>query len=262
MFALGFREGLEAGLIVAFIAAAVRGTPTVRMLRLAVVAAVGLSAGLVAVVRAVHLDLDATTRHSIKVVVALVAVAILTSTVRWSGSFVSEPHVAHPTSNRLAVVAFLAVLREGLELAIFPAAGADDRWGPGTPAMIAGVVVAASFAFVVYTVCSESQVRLALATAVPLVLIAAGLVASAIRSAQEAFDWNHRPVFDARWAGNPDGWLPSLIKGVFGIHASPTALEIVGHATYLAVMAVIVWRLFGAHRSTVVNRRPTRTHLA
>lgn len=244
MFTLGLREGLEAALIVALLASLARGTDQARRLAGAVVGAIVLSAVTVIVVRRLHLQLDETTLHAIKAVVAAGAVLVLTSTIRWSASMIASTDIAvqFVQSGAIASVAFLAVAREGLELAVFPGAGEQASWGPGHGAMIAGVAVAAVVGAGVFAVFRVEPERLIVVTAVLLTLIAAGMAAAALRSGQIALGRTPEPLFDASWLYPSSAEARDLLKGLLGIHATPTPLEVFAYLAYLVVLAgLVVW---------------------
>lgn len=246
MFTLGFREGLEASLIVALLASLVRGTDQVRRLVTSVLAAVIVSAVLVMLVRRLHLELDERTLHAVKAVVAVGAVLVLTSTIRWSASMIvsTDRAVQFVRSGAIGSVAFLAVVREGLELAVFPGAGEEAGWGPGHGAMLAGVAVAAVVGLGVFMLFRLAPERLIVITGVVLALIAAGLAAAAFRSGQIALGWEADPLFDASWLYPTSADLQVLLKGLLGVHATPTTLEVVAYLTYLVVIASLIgWSL-------------------
>ena len=142
-------------------------------------------------------------------------------------------------------MAFFAVIREGIEtsvflLAAFQASGDAASAGAGA---ILGILVAVVVGAAIY----RGGVRLNLArffrvTAVALVLVAAGLVMSAVHTAHEAgwlYSLQSRAV-DLRWLVQPGTVSSSLLTGVLGLQPQPTVGEAVLWVVYLVPMLVIV----------------------
>jgi high-affinity iron transporter len=147
----------------------------------------------------------------------------------------------------LVVMAFLAVLREGLETAVFMLAAfqQSDRPGlTGTGALL-GVAVAVVLGYLIY----RGGVKLNLSkffrvTGVVLVLVGAGLFAFAVHTAHEGGWWNillGRAV-DLRWLIDPGSVQSALITGMFGIQPEPTWGEVLAFLAYAVPMTVYVWR--------------------
>jgi high-affinity iron transporter len=147
----------------------------------------------------------------------------------------------------LIVMAFLAVLREGLETAVFMLAAFQQSDRPaltGTGALL-GVLVAVVLGYLIY----RGGVKINLAkffriTGVVLVLVGAGLLAFAVHTAHEAGWWNimlDRAV-DLRWLIDPGSVQSALITGMFGIQPEPTWGELLAFAAYAVPMTIYVCR--------------------
>jgi high-affinity iron transporter len=148
----------------------------------------------------------------------------------------------------LVVMAFLAVLKEGFETSVFLLAAAETSHGNRWFAVLGGAVgIAASIALGIglyFGVLKLNLGRFFRVTGVFLVLIAAGLVLGALRTAHEA-GWvtiGQQRVFDF------SPWMPSnsvqgaLIRGVFGIPADPRLIEVLGWMLYaVPVLVVFLW---------------------
>jgi high-affinity iron transporter len=81
-------------------------------------------------------------------------------------------------------------------------------------------------------------------TSVVLVLVAAGLVASAIHTAHEATWLNHlqHPALDMSWLVDPGSVGSSLLTGMFGIQPQPTVGEVLGWLLYaVPMLAYVLW---------------------
>jgi high-affinity iron transporter len=144
-------------------------------------------------------------------------------------------------------MAFFAVLREGLETAVFLLAAfqaSGDSTAAGSGALL-GVLVAVAIGFGIY----RGGIRLNLArffraTAAVLVLVAAGLVATAIHTAHEATWLNslQAQAIDLSWLVRPGTITSSLVTGVLGIQPQPTIGEVLGYAIYaVPMLALVLW---------------------
>jgi high-affinity iron transporter len=151
------------------------------------------------VLRIVDNELPQRRPEGLETVVALVAVAMVTYMMVWmtehardlKGQLQNQAAEALAQGSALALVAmaFLAVLREGFETAVFLLAAFNDATDPVPPGLgvVLGLVVAVALGVGIY----RGGLRLNLsrffrATGAVLVLVAAGLVASSLHTAAEA----------------------------------------------------------------------------
>jgi high-affinity iron transporter len=257
-FVIALREGLEASLIVGIIAAFLRRQNRPDALR-AMWAGVGLAVMLclaVAVVlRIVDNQLPHREQEGLETIVALVAVGMVTYMVVWmtehardlKGQLQEQAAGALAQGSALALVAmaFLAVLREGFETSVFLLAAFNDATDPA-PAGI-GVVLGLALAIVLGFGIYRGGLRLNLSrffrvTGAVLVIVAAGLVASALHTAAEA-GWvvgGQAEALDLSAIVRPGTVWESLITGILGIHPEPTVIEVVGWLLYAIPMLTIV----------------------
>jgi high-affinity iron transporter len=142
-------------------------------------------------------------------------------------------------------MAFFAVIREGFETAVFLLAAFDATTSPiaaGTGALL-GVLLAAALGYGIY----RGGVRIDLArffrvTGVVLVLVAAGLVASALHTAHEAGWLNglQAQALDLRWLVDPGSVRSALLTGMLGLQPQPTVGEVGGYLLYAVPMLLFV----------------------
>jgi high-affinity iron transporter len=163
--------------------------------------------------------------------------------------------LASGSSRALVVMAFLAVLREGFETAVFLLAtfhASGDATTSWLGAVI-GIALAAAIGYGIY----RGGVRLNLArffriTGLVLVVVAAGLVMTAFHTANEA-GWltaGQVQAFDLSWLVRPGTPLSSLLTGVLGIQPYPVWIEVIAWLAYLVPMLVIVaWPARGYRRA-------------
>lgn len=142
-------------------------------------------------------------------------------------------------------MAFLAVLREGFEtvvflLATFHASGdATASW----LGAVLGILLAVVLGYAIY----KGGVHLNLSkffrvTGIVLVVIAAGLVMTAVHTANEAgwLNFGQTQAFDLSWLVRPGTPLESFVTGVFGIQPYPVWVEVIAWLAYLVPMLVVV----------------------
>lgn len=249
VFALGLREGLEAAVVVAVVAVVVRPTRFRRRLLVSIGGALAVCVVVVLLVRSVNATASDQTRQLVKLFVAGGAVVALTSTARWmlrygrdgvapAGTLLLSPAQA----TALIATASLAVVREGLELAVLPAASSHDPWAPSSPSMLAGVGVATGIGLLAYAVGSRSLGVTVRVSAPLLLLIAGGLTTAVVRSAHAAFRVDAAAAFEISWLAELPAWLRDLTRGLFGWHASPTATEALVYVVYGVGAALLLLR--------------------
>ena len=268
-FVIGLREGLEAALIVGIVAAFLgqQGRrDALRQVWAGTGAAVAICVGIAIVLQVISSDLPQRQQEGLETVVGALAVCMVTYMIMFmrrhardlkgdlEGAAASA--LAAGSSRALVLMAFLAVLREGFETAVFLLAtfhasgNAADSW----VGAVLGILLAAVIGYGIY----RGGVRLNLArffrvTGLVLVVVAAGLVMTAFRTANEA-GWlsaGQAQAFDLSWAVRPGTPLSSLLTGVLGIQPYPAWIEVTAWLAYLVPMIVIVaWpaRRGGGHR--------------
>jgi len=148
----------------------------------------------------------------------------------------------------LFALAFLAVAREGLELAIFLTASvlATDA----LPTLLGALLGLAGAAFLGYLLFATTR-HLSLKqffriTNVLLILFAAGLVAHAVHEFNEAA--LIAPVIEQVWDVNPvldeNSQAGQVLKALFGYNGNPSLSEVLAYSGYL----IFLWLLFNKDR--------------
>src|ERR1700761_6197682 len=216
-FVIGLREGLEAALIVGIVAAFLKqrgGSRELRWVWTGVAAAVLICLAVGVTLRIVSADLPTRQQEGLETVIGAVAVAMVTYMVIWMRRHSRDlkgqlegaagSALAQGSAKALVPMAFLAVLREGLETAVFLLA-AFNASGKGLSAGLGalfGILVAAILGYGIY----RGGVRINLsrffrATGLVLVIVAAGLVMTALHTAHEAgwLNAGQDRVFDISW---------------------------------------------------------------
>lgn len=257
-FVITLREGVEAALIIGIIAAFLRQegrADGLRQMWLGVGVAVLLCILVAVGLRVAGDELPARQAEGLAAAVALVAVGFVTYMIVWMGRHARELRgrlqrevagaLARGSLAALVAMAFFAVLREGFETTVFLLAIFEDASDPAAAGAggILGLLAAVLLGWGLY----RGGVRIDLArffklTGVVLVLVAAGLVAGALRSAAEA-GWltaGQAQALDLTWLVQPGSVVGALLTGLFGVEAEPTVIEVVGWLAYAVPMLVFV----------------------
>jgi len=259
-FVIGLREGLEAALIVGIVAAFLRQreqTKAFRWMWIGVVGAVVLCAAGGIGLHLASEQLPQREQEQLETVVGLVAVAMITWMIVWvhhhAASLKEDLQLRADialiagSGAALAFMAFLAVLREGLETAVFLVAAFDASTQPeltGTGAAL-GVLVAVILGYAIY----KGGVKINLSkffriTGVVLVLVAAGLLATAVHTAHEGGWLNsfQEHAVNLEWLVRRGSVQSALLTGMLGIQPEPTVGEVFVWFLYAIPMTIYVLR--------------------
>jgi len=215
-------------------------------------------------------------QEGLESIIALVAVAMVTYMIVWMRRHArsmrrlleGEAASALARGSVLALVgmAFFAVVREGMETAVFLLAvfeSSSDTVAASTGA-VAGLAVAVVVGYLFY----KGGVRINLSrffrvTGVVLVLVAAGLVASAFHAAHEATWFNvlQARVVDLSWLVAPGSVRAALLTGMLGLRPEPTVGETLGWLLYAVPVGLYVlwpdrWRLAPRRQPAPAGRQP------
>jgi high-affinity iron transporter len=257
---IGLREGLEAALIVGIVAAFAKRNGRSKdmwLLWVGVATAVTLCAGVAVILKVAEENLPQKQQEGLETIIGLVAVAMVTWMIVWmrrhardlKGDLELHAAAALATGSAwaLIIMAFLAVLREGLETSVFLLAAfqaSTDPFLAGLGAVL-GILVAVVIGYGVY----KGGVKINLArffkiTGAVLVLVAAGLLSMAVHTAHEAgwLDAFQSNVANLRWLVQPGSVRAALLTGMFGIQPKPTAGEAFVWIAYaVPMLAYVLW---------------------
>jgi high-affinity iron transporter len=257
-FVIGLREGVEASLIVGIVAAFLAQRGAQRQLRwvwAGVLLAVAICVGVAVVLQIVDDNLPQKQQEGLETIVALVAVVMVTTMILWmSKNARTLKHdleeragaaVAQGSAFALVAMAFLAVLREGFETAVFllSAFQASSNRGAASGGALLGILVAIVIGFAIYK--GGVKINLAkffTATGLVLVLVAAGLVAFAAHTGHEAgwINFGQEELVDLSWLIKPGTVQSALLTGVLGIQPKPTVIEGVAWLVYFVPVTAFV----------------------
>jgi high-affinity iron transporter len=254
-FLLSLREGLEAALIIGIVLGALRKlhrgelTSTVWAGAIsAILVSVGVGIGLFAV----GVELEGKAEQIFEGLTMLLAAGVLTWMIFWmnrqSRNIKSELEagvtktVSSTDKRGLFWLAFLAVVREGIELALFLAAAA---FASTTQSTVLGALLGLGTAALLGWTFFATTLRLDLrrffqVTGILLILFAAGLVAHGVHELNEA--GIIPAIIDPLWNANaiiPEtSFIGTILYTLFGYNATPTLTEMLAYFGYLAAVLI------------------------
>ncbi len=257
---IGLREGVEASLIVGIVAAFLRQRGETRALRwvwVGVIAAVVLCTGVAVALQVIDSHLPQRQQEGLETVIAVIAVGMVTWMIMWMARNArglrgelearADLAVASGSASALVAMAFLAVLREGFETAVFLLAAfqASSNRSASISGALIGIAVAVVIGYGIYR--GGVKINLAkffVATGLVLVLVAGGLVAFAMHTAHEAgwLNIGQEQLVNLRWLIKPGTIRSALFTGVLGIQPKPTVVEGIGWLCYVVPMTWFVLR--------------------
>ncbi len=257
---IGLREGLEASLIVGIIAAFLNQSgrrDALKQVWLGVAAAVVLCLAVGIGLFVLSRELPQKAQEGLETVVGIFALAMVTFMIFWMTKHArtmkrelegaAQLALADGSAKALVAMAFLAVLREGFETAVFLIAviQTSTSAGTATAGAVIGIVIAVFLGYGIY----RGGIHLNLGrffkiTGLVLAVVAAGLAMTAVHTAFEA-GWltaGQSTALDLTWLVRPGTVGSSLITGVLGIQPKPTVAEVVAWLVYaVPVLAYVVW---------------------
>ena len=270
-YVIGLREGLEAALIVSIVAAFLRRQgqrEALRYMWIGVALAVVLCTAVGVALQLFDEQLPDNQQEQLETVVAVLAVAMVTFMIVWMrrnaaglrGEIERSAAAALATGSLVGLVAmaFFAVLREGFETAVFLLAAFQESGNELTAGLGAtlGILSAVVIGAGLYR--GGSRINLARffrVTGVFLVLIAAGLLATAVHTAHEGgwLDSFQGQALDLGWLVVPGTVTSSLLTGMLGLQPQPTIGEVAAYLIYAVPMLLFV--LWPARRAAAPPQR-------
>ena len=255
-FVLAFREGLEAALIISIVLGVVVKLERRRLIPVVWLGAAGgmvLSLLLAGVLFQAGLELEGASEELFEAVTMLLAAGVLTWMVFWmrneSGGLRDrvETTVSQGEGRwQVFLISFLAVLREGVELALFLlAAGFANNSRQVIPGATLGLAAAALTGLLWF----RSSNRLSLrrffqVTNILLLLFAAGLFALGVHALIE-LRWLPgliEPLYDLTAILPESSPLGTLLSALFGYRQAPALLEVAAFWGYLVALSAILYR--------------------
>ena len=269
-FLIGLREGLEAGLVVSILLAALRKTAAPETadhrvssapVWLGVLGAVMVAGSFAAVLTFSTSVLSSRAQEAVGGLLSVLAVGLVTGMVFWmrrtaaslSAQLRGEVQRAVAVgAGALTITAFLAVGREGLETTLF--LWTAVRASGSTAAPLVGAALGLAAAVVLCGLLYRRAVRLNVGvffsrTAIALIVIAAGVLSYGLGDLQDAglLSGQRWIAFDLTAHVDPNAWWVSIVTGATELAPKMTVLQVVAWLAYLAVVI-----------PTFVHARPAR----
>ncbi len=261
-YLIGLREGLEATLIVVLLMAYLVKSGRrhlIPRLWVGVGIAAGASIGFGALLTYGPRGLTFQAQETIGGSLSVLAVGLVTWMVFWMartartlGSDLRSRVDRHAdgTAWGLAVIAAVAVGREGLETALFLWAAAQSSGSSASP--LIGALLGLATAAVLGYLLHRGALRVNLGkfftwSGAALIVIAGGVLAYAIHDFQEAgiLPGLHSLAFDVSGAVPPSSWYGTLLKGTLNFSPATTWLEA---AAWLVYVPPVIYLYFRSNR--------------
>ena len=245
-FIIALREGLEAALIVGILLAYLKKTNRSHLLRavwIGVGLAIALSMGLGAALTFTSHELSESGEKTFAGITSIIAVALVTIMVFWMKSAArgmrenlhNKVDSSIATSSMgaiaLALTAFFAVAREGLETALFLYTNFSTAGGSVGPAsgLIFGLAGAVLLGYLLYKRAVDFNIgQFFKLTGVALIVVAAGVLSHGIGEFQE-LGWLPG-ISNTAWSIDswlsPDSFVAGLLSGSVGFATTTTWLQV------------------------------------
>jgi high-affinity iron transporter len=257
---IAFREGLEIALVIGILVSYLIRTGRKEQLPsiVAGTATALLLSGIIAIVmNQIGAELEDPYEQLFEGTTMFVAVGLLTWMIFWmryQSRFMKQEleqrmQRALSTGARVSLfaLAFVVVVREGIETALFLAANAFAADGLSTLlGALIGLALAAAAGVLIYGLAVRVNLRMFFdVTSVLLVLFAAGLLAHGVHEFQEigllpilsATAWDTANLLSNESA------LGSVLRALVGYNAEPSLLEVAGYLFYWVVILLGIWRV-------------------
>jgi high-affinity iron transporter len=255
---LAFREGLEAALILGIVLGVLRRTQRMDgalpvWMGAALAGLISITVG--AALYALGVAFEGPAEQIFEGVAMLLAAAVLTWMIFWmarqgrdlQNKLESDVRRAALQGGKWALfgLAFVAVLREGIELALFLTAAAfTASAAPTVVGGVLGLIAAAVAGWLLFATTRRLNIRTYFrVTSFLLLIFAAGLVAHGVHEFNEvgwipaikANVWDINPVLDE---GSEIG---QVLKALFGYNGNPSLSEVLSYVLYWVVVLGAMW---------------------
>lgn len=250
---LSLREGLEAALIIGILLGTLRKIDRAEfrpVIWAGTLSALVTSMAAGAALYGMGASFEGRAEEAFEGVTMLLAAGVLTWVILWmhyqsqmiDGQLESEIQQAAFKGSRKALfaLAFLAVVREGIELALILTTASFNAGGSE---VILGAALGLGLAVLLAGLLFKSLIRLDLqkffrVTSIVLILFAAGLVAHGVHELNEAgwvpgvidHVWDLNPILDEK------SFTGEMLKTLFGYNGNPSLTEVTAYGLYYVVL--------------------------
>ena len=249
-FLITLREGLEASLIVAILLTYLAKTDRKADARYVWTGTFSAIAACLVAGTAIYLAVDGLNgkvEMATEGTIALAAAAVLTQMIFWmrknSQNLSAElrAKVDQSAKTALFTIAFVAVVREGLETVLF-LLSAETTSSSGTSVVVGGLLgLAASVVLGLAIFAGGRKVNLKMffnVTAVLLIMFAAGLAGKSVHEYRELLGWENGWLMQSAWTVESGMWSSGtfydFMKGFFGWHNAAENIRVITYFAFLA----------------------------
>lgn len=268
---VGLREGLEAALIVAILIAYL----VKRDLRsyiprvwLGTALAVVLSIATAALLYTTSNELGEVEEEIFAGTTSILAAGLITWLTFWMAAHARDlKNNLHEkmdaaltgSSFALAGVAFFAVIREGLETAIFmfPSSQASGSTSQSLFGLILGLAISVAAGYGTYKGVIKLNIgKVFQVVGAILIVVAAGVLTYGVHELQEAgvINFGTATAFDVRGVIDPEGIVGSLLKGFISFRGTASTLEVMIWVTFIAIVGSLYLSKLRAQKSTAKEK--------
>lgn len=256
---LTLREGLEAALIIGIVLGALKKFNRADLkpvVWLGAASAAGISLLVALVLQLLDVAFAGAGEAIFEGITMLLAASVLTWMIFWmakngrhlSANIESEIRQATAQQGKRAVflVAFFAVVREGIELALFLTATSLASGGLATLIGAAiGLAGSAVLAWLLFSSLIKLNLRrFFLITNILLIVFAAGLVAHGVHELNEVMIIPPiiEHVWDVNWLLNENSFVGEMMKVLFGYNGNPSLTEVLAYVAYCGIVVFALVR--------------------
>ena len=252
-FLIGLREGLEAALVVSILITYLVRTQrrnNIKFVWLGVTAAIALSTLFGALLTYTRFSLLSTfqSRELFGGIMSIIAVCLVTWMIIWmrdTGKRMSaelEGKLENAIQGgmlTIAIMAFVAVAREGLETTLFFFSAVQAAGSTLEPVVgfVLGMLTASTIGYLLYRRAVKINIkRFFVITGNFLILVAAGVLSYGIHDLQEAdaLPGLNTLAFDVSSTISVESWFGTLAKGIFNFSPQTSWLEAIAWTSYTA----------------------------
>lgn len=252
-FLIGLREGLEAALVVSILITYLVRTErrnNIKFVWIGVAAAITLSTLFGALLTYTRFSLLSTyqSRELFGGVMSIIAVGLVTWMIIWmrdTGKRMSaelEGKLENAIQGgmlTIAIMAFVAVAREGLETTLFFFSAVQAAGSTLEPVVgfVLGILTASTIGYLLYRRAVKINIkRFFVVTGNFLILVAAGVLSYGIHDLQEAeaLPGLNTLAFDVSSTISVESWFGTLAKGIFNFSPQTSWLEAIAWTSYTA----------------------------
>lgn len=267
-YLIGLREGLEAALIVGLtlgVLTKMKKTEYRPAVWWGVTAAIIISIAIAVVIQLVGANLEGRAEEVFEGAMMIFAAAVLTWMIFWMQRMSRRIQQGLKSDVRKAAtqgqiwglfgIAFFAVLREGIETALFLTAAAMNASTRETIiGGLAGIFTAAILGWGLFASTIRLDVRrFFLLSSALMIFFAAGLFAHGIHEFNEAglIPTVINPLWDINHILDEKSTLGSILKALFGYNGNPSLTEVLAYLGYFVAVYLGIRSLPKVEKSTV-----------